>query len=125
MKLGLTTFLLAAGSAAAFAPAASTANGAGVTTTATLTSQTTTTALSLSSATEAAPFAQGPRIRVIRIAALAARRGPAADAALLYEDMSPPLPPRTDRADRVAPREPGAGRPIKRDRRAIDRLRDG
>jgi len=62
MKLGLTTFLLAAGSAAAFAPAASTANGAGVTTTATLTSQTTTTALSLSSATEAAPFAQGPRI---------------------------------------------------------------
>jgi ribosome-associated heat shock protein Hsp15 len=66
-------------------------------------------------------FAQGPRIRVIRIAALAARRGPAADAALLYEDMSPPLPPRTDR---VAPREPGAGRPTKRDRRAIDRLRD-
>ena len=60
MKLGVTTFLLAAGSAAAFAPAASTANGAGVTTAA-LTSQTT-TALSLSSATEAAPFAQGPRI---------------------------------------------------------------
>ncbi|MEK9899486.1 MAG: RNA-binding S4 domain-containing protein [Rhodospirillaceae bacterium] len=70
-------------------------------------------------------FAQGPRIRVIRIAALATRRGPAADAALLYEDLSPPLPPRADRADRVAPREPGAGRPTKRDRRAIDRLRDG
>ena len=60
MKLGLTTFLLAAGSAAAFAPAASTANGAGVAATV-LTSQTT-TALSLSSATEAAPFTQGPRI---------------------------------------------------------------
>lgn len=60
MKLGLTTFLLAAGSAAAFAPAAST-NGAGVATSA-LTPQTTTSALSLSSATEAAPFAQGPRI---------------------------------------------------------------
>ena len=55
MKLGLTTFLLAAASAAAFAPAA-TNNGAAIAT------QPTTTALSLSSATEAAPFTQGPRV---------------------------------------------------------------
>ena len=56
MKLGWTTFLLAAASAAAFAPAA-TNNGAAV-----ATQPTTTTALSLSSATEAAPFTQGPRV---------------------------------------------------------------
>eukprot|EP00563_Minutocellus_polymorphus_P013954 CAMPEP_0181047550 /NCGR_PEP_ID=MMETSP1070-20121207/14943_1 /TAXON_ID=265543 /ORGANISM="Minutocellus polymorphus, Strain NH13" /LENGTH=311 /DNA_ID=CAMNT_0023126237 /DNA_START=56 /DNA_END=991 /DNA_ORIENTATION=+ len=60
MKLGLTTFLLAAASAAAFAPAA-TKNGAAACV-ATPTPQQTMTALSLSSATEAAPFTQGPRI---------------------------------------------------------------
>jgi len=59
MKLGWTTFLLAAASAAAFAPAATnTRNGAAVATQ----QPTTTTALSLSSATEAAPFTQGPRV---------------------------------------------------------------
>ena len=60
MKLVFTTFLLAAGSATAFAPSAASTNGVGVAT-ALLTPQRT-TALSLSSATEAAPFTQGPRI---------------------------------------------------------------
>lgn len=69
-------------------------------------------------------FSQGPRIRVIRIAALATRRGPASEAATLYEDISPPMPPRDARPAAVAPREPGAGRPTKRERRALDRLRD-
>jgi|TARA_A100001037_G_scaffold277416_1_gene277456 ribosome-associated heat shock protein Hsp15 len=68
-------------------------------------------------------FSQGPRIRVIKILALAARRGPATEAVGLYEDLSPPMSPRKERA--TAPqREPGAGRPTKRERRAIDRLRE-
>ena len=69
-------------------------------------------------------FSQGPRIRVIRIASLATRRGPAPEAATLYEDISPPMPPRQARPAEVGLREPGAGRPTKRDRRALDRLRD-
>lgn len=68
-------------------------------------------------------FSQGSRIRVIKILALAGRRGPATEAAGLYEDLSPPMPPRKERV--TAPqREPGAGRPTKRERRAIDRLRE-
>jgi len=70
-------------------------------------------------------FAQGPRIRVIRITALATRRGPAPEAAALYDDISPPMPPRQVRPSAVGVREPGAGRPTKRERRALDRLRDG
>tara|TARA_A100001037_G_scaffold293350_1_gene309873 strand:- start:1221 stop:1622 length:402 start_codon:yes stop_codon:yes gene_type:complete len=70
-------------------------------------------------------FAQGPRIRVIRIRALASRRGPASEVAMLYDDLSSPAPPRAARLPDVAPREPGSGRPTKRDRRATDRLRDG
>ena len=69
-------------------------------------------------------FAQGPRIRVIRIAGLGARRGPAAEAQALYEDISPPMPPREKRVPISGVREAGAGRPTKRERRAIDRLRE-
>ncbi len=69
-------------------------------------------------------FAQGPRIRVIRIAALGTRRGPATEAQALYEDLSPPMPPRKERMPGTGIREPGAGRPTKRERRALDRLRD-
>lgn len=68
-------------------------------------------------------FSQGPRIRVIQIVALTARRGPAAEAATLYEDLSPPMPPRKQRMQGPK-REPGTGRPTKRERRAIDRLRE-
>ncbi|ACI99804.1 RNA-binding S4 domain-containing protein [Rhodospirillum centenum] len=37
-------------------------------------------------------FPLGPHIRVIRVRALAARRGPAPEARTLYEDLSPPTP---------------------------------
>lgn len=69
-------------------------------------------------------FPQGNRIRVVRILALAGRRGPAAEARTLYEDMSPPPPKKADRPTAQAVRPKGAGRPTKAERRAIDRLRN-
>jgi len=64
---------------------------------------------------------QGRR-RLLRVVSLADRRGGAAMARALFEDLTPPEPPRT----RLAPppfRPPGAGRPTKRERRQLDRLR--
>lgn len=55
-------------------------------------------------------------VRVLRIAALGERRGPAAEARLLYEDLSPPAPPA------AAPKLRAGPRPSKRDRRQIDHL---
>lgn len=73
-------------------------------------------------------FPLGPHIRVIKIAAIATRRGSAAEARTLYEDLSPP-PAGAKRGPPGPPdggaRLPGAGRPTKSDRRAIDRLRRG
>ena len=63
---------------------------------------------------------QGRR-RIARILVLDARRGSGEAARRLYEDLTPP-PPRI----RQAPppfRLPGAGRPTKRERRDIERLR--
>lgn len=71
-------------------------------------------------------FALGPRIRVVKIVDLGMRRGPAPEAQALYEDMSPPPPPKASAPDIPAPvalRDRGAGRPTKTERRAIDRLR--
>ena len=71
-------------------------------------------------------FPQGHHIRVIRVEAIGARRGPASEAQTLYTDLSPPQP--RDRqeapsAARPAERERGAGRPTKKERRETDRLR--
>lgn len=53
------------------------------------------------------------------------RRGPYEEAKLLYEDISPPPePPAPFLSGANAQREPGAGRPTKRDRRLLDRLMD-
>ena len=60
--------------------------------------------------------------RIVRVAALAARRGSGSEAARLYEDLTPPAPPREERVPPPAYRPPGAGRPTKRARRRIDRL---
>ncbi|HUL05755.1 MAG TPA: RNA-binding S4 domain-containing protein [Candidatus Acidoferrum sp.] len=64
-------------------------------------------------------FPQGPHIRVVRVLQLGVRRGPATEARTLYEDLEPPQP----RAPALFEREPGAGRPTKAERRALDRLR--
>jgi len=58
---------------------------------------------------------------VWQVLALAEKRLSAAEASKLYEDHSPPPPPREAN---VAPRERGTGRPTKADRRALDRLRE-
>ena len=62
------------------------------------------------------------RLLVWRILDAGERRGPASEAATLYEDLSPPPLPREERPLPHAEREPGAGRPTKKDRRAIDGL---
>ncbi|RMD63424.1 MAG: RNA-binding S4 domain-containing protein [Alphaproteobacteria bacterium] len=66
-------------------------------------------------------FPQGRHVRVIRVVALASRRGPAVEARLLYEDLAPPRP--ETRLPVSDGRPAGSGRPTKRDRRALDRLR--
>jgi ribosome-associated heat shock protein Hsp15 len=69
-------------------------------------------------------FPLGPHIRVIKVLALGVRRGPAPEARLLYEDLEPPQPKDpVPKNPTVAPREEGAGRPTKRERRQTDRLR--
>jgi ribosome-associated heat shock protein Hsp15 len=73
-------------------------------------------------------FPLGPRIRIIRIEALGTRRGPASEAQALYTDLDPPAPRTSeDRATDApaAPRDPGSGRPTKRERREIDALKRG
>jgi ribosome-associated heat shock protein Hsp15 len=66
-------------------------------------------------------------IKVVQVLELGARRGPAPEAQALYEDLSPPPPPKDgadlDRPGKVAPRDAGSGRPTKRERRDTDRLR--
>ena len=72
-------------------------------------------------------FIQGERVRVVKIIALATRRGPASEAITLYEDMSPPVAPRPGKGETppgFERRELGAGRPTKRDRRATEQLKD-
>ncbi|NLH82747.1 MAG: RNA-binding S4 domain-containing protein [Phyllobacteriaceae bacterium] len=67
------------------------------------------------------------RVRVLKVVGFVERRGSAEVAATTYEDLSPPPPPRETRVETapVGEREDGAGRPTKRDRRALDRLREG
>ena len=64
-------------------------------------------------------FHQGATVRVVKMLAPGTRRGPAAEAQMLYEDLFAP--------ETAAPAEPtqgqrekGAGRPTKAERRAID-----
>jgi ribosome-associated heat shock protein Hsp15 len=69
-------------------------------------------------------FPLGHHVRVIRIEGLGERRGPAPEAQALYADLAPPDPRAATDPDAPAPvrRDHGAGRPTKRDRRAIDRF---
>lgn len=67
------------------------------------------------------------RVLVMRVTGFAERRGSAPEAQRLYEDLSPPPPPRDPAASPAIPtRAPGAGRPTKRERRRMEAFeRDG
>jgi ribosome-associated heat shock protein Hsp15 len=71
--------------------------------------------------------AVGPRVRVLEVVAAGERRGPPAEAQTLFRDLSPPAEPGAEGGAPAAgshgAREQGEGRPTKRDRRLIDRLR--
>jgi ribosome-associated heat shock protein Hsp15 len=63
------------------------------------------------------------RERVLEVVRLIDKRVGAAAATECFVDHSPPAPAR-ERPAPVATRDRGAGRPTKRDRRRLDRLRD-
>jgi ribosome-associated heat shock protein Hsp15 len=67
-------------------------------------------------------FAHGNDVKVLRIVALGARRGPAPEARRLYEDLSTPAASASGGAPAAAQRGPGSGRPTKAERRALTRL---
>jgi ribosome-associated heat shock protein Hsp15 len=62
------------------------------------------------------------REHIVLVKQLLTKRVGAAIAAAAVDDRTPALPPKEERAAPVI-RERGAGRPTKRDRRAIERLR--
>lgn len=64
-------------------------------------------------------FTAGERVRVVKLLALGDRRGPAPEAQTLYDDLSPDRPPR----DPSDPKMTQGGRPTKRHRRSLDKLR--
>jgi ribosome-associated heat shock protein Hsp15 len=68
-------------------------------------------------------FPLAGQVRVIRILALGLRRGPAPEARALYEDLTPPQS-RLRQEPGPGIRPAGSGRPTKRDRRALDRLKE-
>jgi ribosome-associated heat shock protein Hsp15 len=68
-------------------------------------------------------FPLGAYIRVVKVLALAERRGPAPEARLLYDDMDPPSPAPKE-VDPHAARPAGSGRPTKKERRETSALKD-
>ncbi|CAN7297270.1 RNA-binding S4 domain-containing protein [Mesorhizobium amorphae] len=64
------------------------------------------------------------RIFVWKVLGVGVRRGPAEEARLLYEDMSPPPAPKGEAVPDAIPalRDAGSGRPTKKERRQTDRL---
>ena len=62
-------------------------------------------------------------ILVYKVLAPGERRGPAPEAQLLYEDMTPKPTQQSKTIEAIQPRrESGAGRPTKKERRETDRL---
>ena len=60
-------------------------------------------------------------VRVLKVLGFAERRGSADEARALWQDLEPPSG-RAKQDEPPAKREPGAGRPTKRERREIERL---
>ena len=59
---------------------------------------------------------------IYKVVALGERRGPAPEAQALYEDLTPVIP-RFGQVLHDAVRDPGAGRPEKKERRALEEMR--
>jgi ribosome-associated heat shock protein Hsp15 len=62
-------------------------------------------------------------VRILQVAGFAERRGDAEAGRALYADLTPAAPVESGQPQ-SAQRDAGAGRPTKRERRAIDRLQD-
>ena len=62
------------------------------------------------------------RVRVLKVTGFALRRGGADEGRALYEDMTPPAPAARPEEPPSVHRDPGRGRPTKRERRAIERF---
>ncbi|UDY24329.1 RNA-binding S4 domain-containing protein [Nocardioides sp. Kera G14] len=65
------------------------------------------------------------REHIVIVRELLAKRVGAPIAVLAYDDRTPALPPKPERVLTPFERERGMGRPTKRDRRLLDRLRSG
>jgi ribosome-associated heat shock protein Hsp15 len=85
---------------------------------------------------DAITIALGPRVRILKVLGMGGRRGPASEAAGLYEELTPradgttcstvaggPIAPSAAHAPASAVRLPGSGRPTKRERRDTNRLK--
>lgn len=64
------------------------------------------------------------RMLVLSVLLAGNRRGPFEEARLLYQDLTPVAPKDELSPFELATRAPGAGRPTKKERRALDRLVD-
>lgn len=68
-------------------------------------------------------FSRADDILIAKVAAIGTRRGPAPEAQMLYEDLTPAKEvTNLAQKDKLFLRERGAGRPTKAERRAIDKL---
>ena len=63
-------------------------------------------------------FLQAETLKIVKLKALGVRRGPAVEAQSLYEDLTP-IP----EIPEITPEIERKGRPTKRDRRAIDKIK--
>ncbi len=73
-------------------------------------------------------FPQGNHVRVIKIAQLGQRRGPAVEATALYEDLSPKILEikKFEASEQLSfeKRAAGTGRPTKKQRRETEKLKE-
>jgi ribosome-associated heat shock protein Hsp15 len=62
-------------------------------------------------------------VRILKVLGFSERRGDARAASLLFEDLTAPISRQSAAGPASPQRAPGAGRPTKQERRALERLR--